>query len=352
MSFQLPQLTIGHIPLESPFVQAALSGYSDWAMRVMARRYGAAYAVCEVMLDRFVREVKGRGRTRRHFMVTDEEHPVGAQLMGTDPADFGPAAIRLVDAGFDVIDINFGCPVKSAMGGCRGGYHLGQPSVAIEIVQRVRNALPPTVPVTIKLRRGIDESSESHDRFLTILSAAFASGVAAATVHGRTVEQRYIGPSNWDFLRELKQQFNNRTIIGSGDLFSAEACLKMLAETGVDGVSIARGAIGNPWIFQQAQALARDGVVPPPPSVHEQRLALLQHFDLVTQSNDERRSLTIMRKFAIKYSRAHPHHETVRNAFATARSIESWRSVLDDRYVVDAPGCYPLMDEVNSTPAA
>lgn len=341
--------TIGPIRLDSPFVQAALSGYSDWAMRVMARRYGASYTVCEVMLDRFVREVKGTGRTRHHLLVTDDEHPVGAQLMGAEPADFGPAAVRLAEAGFDVIDINFGCPVKKVLGRCRGGFHLSQPPVAVEIIRRVRDAVPPAIPVTVKLRAGIDDSAESREQFFSILSAAFDVGVAAATVHGRTVVQRYNGPSNRDFLREVKEQFPERTIFGSGDLFSAEACLSMLDETGVDGVSIARGAIGNPWIFGQARALARDGVVPPPPSVHEQAHALWEHFELAARACGAERALSVMRKFAIKYARSHPQHVAVRNAFSAVKSVEGWRGVLAEWYVDDAAGCYPLVDEVSTS---
>src|SRR5450631_2592513 len=102
-----PPLFIGPIELDFPVVQAALSGYSDWAMRVIARRLGAPYALCEVMLDKFVTEVSTGRRARRYMQVTDEEHPVGAQLMGANPDDFGPAARKLVEAGFDVVDINF-----------------------------------------------------------------------------------------------------------------------------------------------------------------------------------------------------------------------------------------------------
>src|SRR6476619_2436928 len=107
----LPTLRIGRFELDFPVVQAALSGYSDWAMRVIARRLGAPYTLCEVLLDRFVVEVSKASKVRQHLLVTDEEHPVGGQLMGANPEDFGPAARRLVEAGFDVIDINFGCPV-------------------------------------------------------------------------------------------------------------------------------------------------------------------------------------------------------------------------------------------------
>ncbi|MCH8923638.1 MAG: tRNA-dihydrouridine synthase family protein, partial [Planctomycetes bacterium] len=142
MQQTLPQLSIGPVRLDFPVVQAALSGYSDWPMRIVARRAGAPYALCEVMLDKFLTEVKTKRKNRRFLMVTDEEHPVGGQLMGSEPEQFPPAALRLVEAGFDVIDINFGCPVPKVVGRCRGGFHLGQPNVALDIVRRVRDAVP------------------------------------------------------------------------------------------------------------------------------------------------------------------------------------------------------------------
>ena len=328
---ELRPLRIGSVEIGFPVVQAALSGYSDGPMRIVARRLGAPYTLAEVMIDRFVLDLKNRNRTRHHLLVTDEEHPVGGQLMGSDPADFGPAALRLVAAGFDVIDINFGCPVKTAVGGCRGGYHLSQPDVALEIVSRVREAVPAPIPVTLKMRRGMDDSDESRERFYRILDGAFARGAAAITVHGRTVEQKYVGPSNWDFLREVKQHAGSKTIIGSGDAFTAQACLEMLAYTGVDGVSVARGAIGNPWIFQQARALAA-GLPLPVPNLEEQRRVMELHCELCLQASDDAGANSTMRMFSIKYARLHPQHTEVRNAFAKCRSLGEWREALDRWY--------------------
>ena len=340
-------LQIGAVTLDAPFAQAALSGYSDWPMRTLARRFGAAYTVHEVLIDRFVREVRGTGRTRHHLLVTDDDHPVGAQLMGSDPAEFPPAARRLVEAGFDVIDINFGCPVRSAIGGCRGGYHLGQPEVALEIVRRVREVTPSHIPVTLKLRRGIDETPLSRDRFFAIVAGAREAGVAAFTVHARTVEQKYVGPSRWSFLREVKEHVGSGVVLGSGDLFSAADCLRMLRETGVDGVSIARGAIGNPWIFRQARALLAGEELPPPPDVAEQRDVLLEHRRLAEVTYGAR-SLSTLRKFAIKYARLHPEAIEVRNAFARCRTDDEWQGVLREWYSINRPGQYPQVDEMNS----
>ncbi len=329
---EIQPLKLGNVEIGFPVVQAALSGYSDWPMRVVARRLGAPYTIAEVLIDRFVLDLKDRARTRHHLLVTDEEHPVGAQLMGSEPADFEPAARRLAEAGFDVIDINFGCPVKSAVGGCRGGYHLSQPETALDIVARVRDAVPEPIPVTVKMRRGIDDSDESRERFFRILDGAFARGVSAVTVHGRTVEQKYVGPSNWDFLREVKQHVGDHTVIGSGDVFTAEACLDMLRSTGVDGVSVARGAIGNPWIFRQAQDLAA-GRTPYSPDLAEQARVLRMQLDLCRGIYDDRKSLATMRKHSIKFARLHPQAEATRNAFAAAKSIDAWLDVLTTAYI-------------------
>jgi nifR3 family TIM-barrel protein len=334
----LRPLYLGPLEVGFPVVQAALSGYSDWAMRVIARRLGAPYTLCEVMLDQFILQAGHTKRNRGRMRVTDEEHPVGGQLMGANPEDFGPAAARLVEAGFDVIDINFGCPVKKVLGRCRGGYHLSQPEVALDIVGRVRDAVPPQIPVTVKMRRGIDDSPESRERFFTIFDGAFARGVAAITVHGRTVEQRYIGPSRWEFLREVKRHAGSRTVLGSGDLFTPQACIAMIRETGVDGVTAARGAIGNPWIFAQAQAIAAGQPCPPPPSLFEQRDVIREHYQLAEQIYGADVCSRQMRKFGIKYSRLHPQPLAVRDAFIAVRRREDWEAVLARYYCEDLPG--------------
>jgi len=341
MTNPLPELFLGRVKIGFPVVQAALSGYSDWPMRVIARRFGAGYALCEVMLDQFLVAVRERERTRHFLHISDEEHPVGGQLMGADPVQFAAGARRLVEAGFDVIDINFGCPVKKVLGRCRGGYHLGQPDVAIEIIRQTRDAVPDAIPVTVKMRRGIDESPESRDKFFEILERAFDEGVAAVTVHGRTVQQRYVGPSNWEFLAEVKRYVGKRVILGSGDLFTANDCLNMISRTDVDGVTVARGAIGNPWIFSQARALAAGEPLPAPPSLHQQRDVLREHYRLAEQLYAPKRCGQMMRKFGIKYSVLHPQHKTVRSDFTKICSREDWETVLKRWYAEDLAGCHP-----------
>ncbi|WP_237607395.1 tRNA dihydrouridine synthase [Roseimaritima sediminicola] len=338
----LQPLRIGNVPIDFPIVQAALSGYSDLPMRLLARRHGAGYAICEVMLDQFLLAVKKRQKTKHFLTIHPDEAPVGGQLMGAEPEQFAAGALRLVEAGFDVIDINFGCPVKKVLGRCRGGFHLSQPAVAIEIIRRTRDMVPDHIPVTVKMRRGIDDTQQSRDQFFEILDGGFDAGIAAVTVHGRTVEQRYIGPSRWEFLREVKQHIGpDRVVLGSGDLFRAEDCLRMIAETGIDGVTVARGAIGNPWIFAQARALAEGRPLPPPPTLHQQADVMRQHFDLCEQTYGEDRAPLLMRKFCIKYTASHPRMDEVRSSFTRMRSREAFDAALAQHYTEDAPGQYP-----------
>jgi tRNA-dihydrouridine synthase B len=312
-------LKIGSVEIGSPVVQAALSGYSDWPMRVLARRHGASYVLCEVMLDQFLVTLRERQRTSHFLHNSAEERPVAGQLMGAEPDQFALGAQKLVEAGFDVIDINFGCPVKKVLGRCRGGFHLSQPKVALEIIRRTREVVPDSIPVTVKMRRGIDDTSESRDHFFEILEGAFEAGLAAATIHGRTVKQRYVGPSRWEFLKEVKTLVGDRIILGSGDLFT----------------------IGNPWIFEQALALMAGEPLPAPPTLWTQREVIREHYRLAESLYGEQRCGTLMRKFGIKYSALHPDFENVRSAFVKVRNREDWDNVLRVNYAEDLPGCYP-----------
>ena len=337
----LRPLRLGNLEIGLPLMQAALSGFSDWPMRTIARRLGAPFTLGEVWLDRFVIDVAGGKKAKRYLRVTEDDHPVGAQVMGNDPPLMARAAMQLVEFGFDLVDINFGCPVKKVLGRNRGGSLLGEPELALEIVEAIREALPPEIPVTVKMRCGVDDSEESRERFFTIFDGAFARGAVAVTVHGRTVRQRYEGVSDWNFLREVKRHAGEKTVLGSGDLFSAKDCLAMLTETGVDGVTIARGAIGNPWIFPQAAALCLGQPLPPPPSVFEQREVIAEHYRLAQEMYGPQRSAQKMRNFGIKYSRLHPAGEEVKKAFINVEHSAELDELFQKWYAVDRPGRYP-----------
>ncbi len=326
-------MKIGSIEFDVPFVQAALSGYSDLAMRRVNRRYGAPYTLNEVVLDKTVVE---SGKKRNAILcVTQDDHPVGGQLMGSDPNVFGPAAADLAGAGYDMIDINFGCPVKKVLGRCRGGFLLSQPEIALDIVRRVYDAVGETHPVTVKMRRGMDDSRGAERNFFEILDGAFSIGVSAVTVHCRTVRQRYVGPSEWSFLKKVKKHVGDRVIFGSGDLFSAHACVNMINETGVDGVTIARGCIGNPWIFLECRALWSGHPLPPPPSIAQQGEAIMYHWEQSLEVHGAQLAGRIMRKFGIKYAEHHPCAEELRRAYIAVKTPQDFDAVLSEWYDAD-----------------
>src|SRR5207237_337285 len=170
-------MRIGNIDFALPLCQAGLAGYSDRAMRLVARRRGCPYAVTEAILDTIL--LNGGEGLRRSIDIDDEDHPVAGQIMGSEPASMAKAAQILHRAGYDVIDLNFACPVKKVKNKARGGHMLLDVPRALSVLKAVRDALPPGAPTTISLRRGFDDSPESRDRFCTIVDEAWANGYAA-----------------------------------------------------------------------------------------------------------------------------------------------------------------------------
>ena len=321
-------LALGRVVLPVPVVQAALSGYSDLAMRTVAREHGAPYALNEVVLDEHVLQ-KGKLQ-RRILSVPEHDHPVGGQLMGSEPSTFGRAARELVRAGYDVVDVNFGCPVAKVLGRRRGGWLLQDPEQALAILDAVLQAVAGDVAVTVKMRRGSDDTPDAEARFWTILDGAIARGVTAATVHPRSVEQKYAGPSRWPFLAEVKRRVGTFPILGSGDLFSPFDVLAMRRETGVDGVTVARGCIGNPFVFGQvAQMLA--GRPPLRPTMAQQRAALHRHWQVaVPFHGGERKALPHVRMHVIKYGQYHREPLWARERLVTMRGPDVYASLVDE----------------------
>ena len=344
-------MQIGNVELGMPFCQAGLAGYSDRAMRVVARRRGCPYAVTEAMLD--VIMLNGGEGLRRSIDISDEDHPVAGQIMGSEPQSMARAAVILHRAGYDVIDLNFACPVKKIKNKARGGHMLLDVPRGLAILKAVRDALPPEATTTISMRRAFDNTSESTDRFYELVETAWRHNYAAVRVHGRTVEQKYLGQAHWPAIREVKKRYPDRTILGSGDVFTAHDLLRMREETGVDIVWIARGAIGNPWIFRDAARLLADpSAVLVPPTIVEQREALAEHFSIAMQIHGEQLAGRRMRKMGIKYSRFHPQAARVKNEFIAVKSLRDWTNVLEKWYSSDGAGVWPepdAADEVNQS---
>src|SRR5208337_1439776 len=193
---------LGPITLRTPFCQAGLAGYSDRAMRIVARRRGCPYAVTEALLDVIL--CNGGQGLRNSIDINDEDHPVAGQIIGSEPETMARAAGILAEARYDVIDLNFACPVKKIKNKARGGHMLIDVVRAVGVMRAVRDRLG-GVPLTLSLRRGFDDSPEAEERFFEIIEQSWSLGFAAARVHARTVQQKYVGSAHWPFLAALKR---------------------------------------------------------------------------------------------------------------------------------------------------
>ncbi len=353
---------------DAPLFQAGLAGYSDAAMRIVARRHGCPYCVTEALLDRTIL-AGGRGFAKAdlgelHDNVPhgEEDHPLAGQIMGSDPGEMAAAAVKMVEqatrtdkvyrtlgargldaappdsapvqeaaVSFETIDVNLACPVKKIKSKARGGHWLRDPEGALAILKAVRDAVPESIPCSVKLRRGSDDSPEAERNFYKIYDGLYDLGYCWATVHGRTVEQKYVGPSRWTFLRDLVRNRPGRIVFGSGDVWDAYEVFRMLAYTGVQAAAVARGCIGNPWLFRQARDLMA-GRSPQPPTLDEQRDVLRQHFELSVAVNGERAAGLLMRKFGIKFAQHHPSPAEVKARFVRVSTLDEWRAVVDEWY--------------------
>ncbi|MBL4810660.1 MAG: tRNA-dihydrouridine synthase, partial [Phycisphaerales bacterium] len=237
---------------------------------------------------------------------------------------------------FAGIDVNLACPVKKIAKKSRGGHWLREPEGAIAILKAVRDVLPSGIPLSVKLRRAYDDTPEMKRKFEYLFDAAYDLGCSWVTVHGRTVEQKYVGPSRWDPLKELVDRHPDRLIFGSGDVWDVNQIFRMIGYTGLTGVSVARGCIGNPWIFKQARAILA-GDEPMAPTIAEQRAVLEQHFELLLAVNAKTRDPEFntarnMRKFGIRFAAHHPNAAEVKQGFIYAKSLDDWQVVLERWY--------------------
>ena len=320
-------LTLGHIELDVPFFQAALSGYSDHAMRRLARQFGCPLTFTGVMLAKSM--ANPRVLRKACFHPKPNEHPVGAQILSRTPATMAAAARALIDVGYDLIDLNFACPAPKVLRRRRGGALLDEPDLVTDIIKAVQDAVD--CPILLKLRIGVDHKPQSRENFWKIVQAAVDRKVTAIVIHGRTVTERYRGPANWDILAKVKQTYPHALIIGSGDVFDAQETIDRWRTSGLDGFVIARGAVGNPWIFPEFRAVLDGKSLPPAPSPEEQKRTMLKQLEWILDGYPEKRAVGYFRKFLVGYVRRHPQRKkaliefmTIKTACNMRRAIERW----------------------------
>jgi nifR3 family TIM-barrel protein len=306
---------IGTVTLDPPFLLGGLAGYGDPAFRRLCLRAGASACVTPMILDRAVLAL--HPAPTPHETPAPQDHPVFAQIVGSDPGTMARAAVLLEKQGFDGVDLNLACPAPKVIRKMRGGALLKDPARARAVFEAVREAV--SVPVTAKLRRAFDDTPLSEAAFHEVVEAAVNAGLDALTLHPRSVEQRFRGSSRWASLAELRARHPGTIWIGSGDVWTPEDAVRMIEETGVDAVCAGRGALGNPLYFRRARALHRREPAPRI-SGEEQAAWLAEYADVLFAQHAERKALILARKTGIKAARHAPAPKRVREAFASAQS--------------------------------
>ena len=272
-------IQIGGLKIDSFVALAPMAGVADRAFRELCVEHGAGYTVTELISAKGV----SRGDKGSHelLLLGEKEHPCAIQLFGDEPDTMADAAVKALCYKPEVIDINMGCPAPKVSGHGSGSALMKTPELAYEIVKQVVAAVP--VPVTAKIRAGWDDNSINASEIAMLCEKAGASAIA---VHGRTKKQMYSPPVNLDVIKSVKQSVSI-PVIGNGDICSALDAKNMLDYTGCDMVMVGRGAMGNPWIFEQINAYLKDGTILPPVSLEERMATMLRHIERLCEYKGE-----------------------------------------------------------------
>ena len=272
-----------------------MAGVADRAFRRLCVDYGAAYVVSEMVSCKGL--CFGDRKSEELLMLDEDEHPAAVQLFGDDPDIMARAAEKAMAAGPEIIDINMGCPAPKIAGNHCGSALMREPELCRRIVAAVAGAVD--VPVTVKIRKGY---SRQEVNAVEVALACEAGGAAAITVHGRTRDQMYAPPVDWDIIREVKRAVKV-PVIGNGDVTDAASAAALYEHTGCDLVMVGRGALGAPWVFAQIQAYLGSGMRLPDPPVEKRMAVLLRQARLTAELKGERIALREIRKHAAWYMR-------------------------------------------------
>lgn len=323
------QLRIGNIVVDSPVVLAPMAGVTNEAFRRLCREYGAGLYVTEMVTTRAL--VERHENTMRLIHHHPSEEIRSIQLYGVDPYITAEAVAMLVEEDrADHIDLNFGCPVpKVTRRG--GGSALPWKQDLFEAICTKAVRAAGSVPLTIKIRKGINED---HMTYLDAAKCAEQAGVAAITLHARTLEQQYSGTADWDAIATLKQTITSIPILGNGDVFEGEDGPRMLRETGCDGVVVGRGVLGRPWLFGDLQAAFAGSDRRLRPGLREVGAAMVRHAELLVEFfGDEGHGCRDFRKHVAWYFKGYPVGGELRRTFALIESLDELRALvatLDD----------------------
>ncbi len=312
------KLVLGALTLKNNLILAPMAGITDLPMRLIAREYGASLCFTEMVSAHGL--VRNGKKTLELLRSTSEDRPLGIQLFGDDPRLLAEGARAIEEYG-DLIDINMGCPVKKVVNSGAGSALLREPERVKGIVRAVRKAT--RLPLTVKIRTGW--SAREHT-FLEIARIAEQEGCDAITLHPRNRAEMFGNKADWSRIAELKNSIGI-PVIGSGDLFSARDIIDMFDQTGCDGVMVARGVLGNPWIFSEALTLL-GGIEPSATPSAERLRTALRHMEMLVDLLGEEPALRELRKHLAWYTKGLPGAAQVRDAINRTGKMDDLVDIL------------------------
>ena len=319
------KLRIGNTVLENNVILAPMAGVTDLPFRVLCREQGAGCVVTEMVSAKAV--LYNNKNTRELLQIDPAERPAAVQLFGSEPDIMAEIAARLEEGPYDYIDVNMGCPVPKIVNNGEGSALMKNPGRAREVLAAMVKAVKK--PVTVKFRKGFNDLSVNAVEFAKM---AESCGVAAVAVHGRTREQYYSGKADWDIIRQVKEAVRI-PVIGNGDIFTAEDAVRMLEETGCDGVMAGRGARGNPWLFREIKALLTEGEVLPRPDRQEVYETMLRHGRMLTELKGEYIGVREMRKHVAWYTAGFPGSAVLRGRVNEAQTFDELKNLLEEAFL-------------------
>ena len=312
---------IGSVEIENPFILAPMAGVTDLPFRILCKEQGAGL-LCTEMVS--AKAISFHNKNTISLMQIDPvEHPVSMQIFASEPDLMAEVAKSIEEQPFDILDINMGCPVPKVVRNGEGSALMKDPKRIYDIVYKTAKAIKK--PVTIKIRKGFDDTCINAPE---IAKVAEEAGAAAIAVHGRTREQYYSGNADWEIIRKVKEAVKI-PVIGNGDVTSGQKALDMFEQTGCDGVMIARGAQGNPWIFSEMIEHERTGKIPSRPTNEEIRKMMLRHAKLQLQYKGEYLGIREMRKHVAWYTKGLPGSAKLREEI---NRVESYAELEDLLY--------------------
>ncbi|WP_237198623.1 tRNA dihydrouridine synthase DusB [Rothia nasimurium] len=323
---KLPPLQLGKLTVDTPVVLAPMAGVTNKAFRTLCQEYGGGLYVTEMVTARAL--VERKPESMRIIDHDDHEKIRSIQIYGVDAVNVGKAIRMVVEEDrADHIDLNFGCPVPKVTKRGGGSALPWKTDLFTAIVQTaVWEASRNDIPLTIKMRKGIDED---HLTYLDSAKIARDAGVAAIALHGRTAAQHYSGKADWDSIARLREAIPDVPILGNGDIFSAEDAVAMVEQTGVDGVVIGRGCQGRPWLFGDLQNAFEGSAERYRPGVTEVADMIYRHAELLVETfGDEHRGLREIRKHVAWYFKGYPVGGELRAKMATVPDLATFRELL------------------------